>query len=68
MAIESLKGLFLDNEDVINIEPGEPKLDKVLTQKFSARNRGSVRLSLGRFYTREEWEQKREKLLNKQLP
>ncbi|MBI4287142.1 MAG: hypothetical protein HY671_01800 [Chloroflexi bacterium] len=68
MALDSLKGLFLGRQDIINVELGEPKLDKALTKRFSARNRGSVRLSLGRYYTRQEWEQRRAELVAKQLP
>jgi len=66
-AIDSLKGLFLE-EDVLDVEPKEPKLDRKLTLRFAPRNRGSVRLSLGLFYTKEEWEEKRKALLSKPLP
>jgi len=68
MSIDSLKGLFLEQENVLDIEPKEPNLDRMLTLRFAPRNRGSVRLSLGLFYTREEWEQRKKKLLAKPLP
>ena len=68
MDIDSLKGLFLEQENVLDVEPKEPKLDRELTLRFSPRNRGSVRLSLGLFYTKEEWEQRRKELLSKPLP
>jgi len=66
-AIDSLRGLFLE-DDVLDVEPKEPKLDKALTLRFAPRNRGSIRLSLGLFYTKEEWEEKRKALLSKPLP
>jgi len=67
MEIDVLKGLFLE-EDVLDVEPEEPKLDRALTFRFSPRSRGSVRLSLGLFYTKEEWGKKRKELLSKPFP
>ena len=66
--IESLKGLFIKQKNILDIEPEEPKLDKQLAIRFSTRNRGSVRLSQGLFYTREEWDRRRKELLSKPLP
>ena len=60
--IDSVKGLFLKNQDVLDIEPAEPKLGKEHAGRFSARNRGSVRLSLGLFYTKEDWQKRRAEL------
>lgn len=68
MDIYELKGLFIEDQDVIDIEPKEPKIDRALTSKFSSKHRGSVRLSLGLFYTKEEWEQRRKELVAKPLP
>ena len=68
LGIDSVKGLFPKNQDVLDIEPAEPKLGKEHARRFSARNRGSVRLSLGLFYTKEEWQKRRAKLLKKRLP
>jgi hypothetical protein len=50
-------------------DPG-PITDKVreITQKESGRFRGSVRLSLGRFWTDKEYEEYRKKVLNTPLP
>lgn len=67
MGIEVLKGLFVKG-DVQDTEPNDPKLDKALTMKYSGRHRGSIRLSQGRYYTREEWEKKRERLNKLSLP
>ncbi len=66
--IDSVLGLFLKQKNVLDIEPSEPKLDKQLTIRFATKNRGSVRLSQGLFYTKEEWEKRREELRNKPLP
>ena len=68
MDLDSLKGLFVEQEGILDVEPKEPKLDRELALRFSPKNRGSVRLSLGLFYTREEWEQRRKELLAKPLP
>lgn len=67
MGIESLYGIFL-NKDVIDEDLGEAKLDKGLTLRFAEKHRGSVRLSTGRYYTKEEWEKRRKKLLQVKLP
>lgn len=68
MVIEPIKGLFIGEKNILDIELKEPNLNKALTQKLSYRSRGSVRLSLGLFYTRSEWEQKRKSLLAEHLP
>lgn len=67
MGIEVLKGIFI-GKDVHDIEPNEPKFDKKLTIKFSGRHRGSIRLSQGRYYTKEEWEKRRKRLNSLSLP
>jgi hypothetical protein len=67
MSIERLKGKFI-REDVGDLEPSEPKLDRNLTIKFSGRHRGSIRLSQGRYYTKEEWTKRRNKLQHLSLP
>lgn len=66
--IDSIKGLFIDNENILDIDYKEPKLDKKLTIIFAMKNRGSVRLSQGLFYTKDEWENRRKELLSKSLP
>ena len=67
MNIEGLSGCFL-NRDVTDEDLGDAKLDKELTKKHFGRHRGSVRISMGRFYTREEWEKHRKTLLKLKLP
>lgn len=68
MGIEVLKGLFLNGKDVTDMEPDEPNIDRELTQKYTERLRGSVRLGAGKYYTKEEWEERRKKLLKLSLP
>lgn len=68
LRIDDLQGLFLERQNVIDIEPNEPKIDRALALRFSPKNRGSVRLSLGLFYTKEEWEKRREELVSRPLP
>jgi hypothetical protein len=67
MGIEVLKGMFI-KEDVRDKEPDDPKLDRNLTIKYSGRHRGSIRLSQGRYYTKEEWAERRKRLQNLSMP
>jgi hypothetical protein len=67
MSIEKYFGSFL-NEDVTDIDFGEAIFDRELTEKFAEKHRGSVRISTGRFYTKEEWEERRKELLKVKLP
>ncbi len=67
MGVERLYGCFLQ-KDVTDDELEEAKLDKKLTDKFTGMHRGSVRISTGRYYTREEWEKRRKHLLKIRLP
>jgi hypothetical protein len=67
LSIEKLYGYFLQ-KDVTDEDLGEAKIDRKLTDKFVGKHRGSVRISTGRFYTREEWEERRKKLLKVKLP
>jgi len=39
-----------------------------LTKRLANRFRGGVRISMGKFYTDEEWERRREKILSTPLP
>ena len=67
MSVKSLYGLLL-KRDVTDEDLGEAKLDKEMTSKFAMKHRGSVRLSTGRYYTKEEWRDRRESLLKVKLP
>ena len=59
-------------EELINVDfPEAPHITeeaRELTKRESNRFRGSVRMSLGEFWTEEEYEQFREKVLNTPLP
>ena len=67
MGIEILFGHFL-NRDVTDEDFRDAKFDRELTEKFAGKHRGSVRISTGRFYTNEEWDQRRKILLKVKLP
>jgi hypothetical protein len=68
MFLNSLKGLFLGRDDVLDMNPAKPKFSRSLALKFAFRNRGSVRLSHGLFYTEEEWKKRRKTLQERPLP
>lgn len=59
---------FIKEKDIWDIDFNEPKVDRDLTKKFAHKHRGSVRISSGRFYTKEEFKTKKEKVLKKPLP
>lgn len=59
---------FIKDKDIWDTDFGEPKVDRDLTKKFAHNHRGSVRISSGRFYTREEFKTKKEKVLKTPLP
>ncbi|MBU0568213.1 hypothetical protein KKC52_09235 [bacterium] len=44
------------------------KIDRELTLKYANRHRGSIRISTGLFYTKEEFEKQKRDLLRKKLP
>jgi hypothetical protein len=67
MSIEKLYGCFLQR-DVVDEDLKEPKLDRELNEQFAGKHRGSVRVSTGRFYTKEEWNERRKKLTKVKLP
>ncbi len=60
-------GLIKDR-DIWDADFGEPKVDRKLTEKFALKHRGSVRVSMGLFYTKEEWEDRKKEVLSKPLP
>ncbi|MDP2718608.1 MAG: hypothetical protein Q8P44_02060 [Dehalococcoidia bacterium] len=66
MDISSLKGKFVG--DVTDQEPKEPKFTRESTINMAHKHRGSVRLSKGLFYTREEWEKERVHILAEKFP
>lgn len=66
--LNALMGLFINDRNIIDLELKDANFDKELTLKFSFRNRGSIRLSQGLFYTNQEWQQRRAELIKKPLP
>ena len=68
MKLESVKEKLLGKTDIWDIDFKQPMFDRDLTMMFSSKHRGSVRLSMGLFYTKEEWDRVREKVLNTPLP
>lgn len=62
------RGLLVKNKDIIGTDFGPIKIDKEKTKKFSLRHRGNVRLSSGRYYTNEEFIERRNRVLSKPLP
>ncbi|ODS36388.1 hypothetical protein BEH94_12070 [Candidatus Altiarchaeales archaeon WOR_SM1_SCG] len=58
-------------EEVWDTDFSDLKIDehaRELTKCLANRFRGGVRISTGRFYTEEEWENKRNKVLSTPLP
>ena len=59
------------NLEIMNTEFSNLKIDESTRERvkqFAFRYRGSVRISSGRIYTDEEYEKRREKVLNTPLP
>lgn len=67
MSIENLYGCFLQ-KDVVDEDIKDAKLNRDLNSKFAGKHRGSVRISTGKYYTREEWAKRRKKLISIKLP
>jgi len=59
---------FKGREDIWDTDFKEPRIDRSLTLAFAAKHRGSIRLAMGLFYTNEEWEAIRKKVLGTPLP
>ena len=65
--ISNLMGLFVKG-DILDRDFKNKDFDRELTLNYSFRNRGSVRLSKGLFYTKEECVKRRKELIKKTLP
>ena len=50
------------------LEFGELDVDRDLIQEFSARHRGSVRISMGLFCTKNEFEKEKNEVLSHPIP
>lgn len=68
MDLELLKERFLGKKDIWDIGFRDAEFDRELTVAFGSKHRGSVRLAMGLFYTNEEWEEIRRRVLQTPLP
>ena len=68
MDFRTVKEQFKGKEDIWDTDFKEPRIDRELTLAFAAKHRGSIRLAMGLFYTNEEWEAIRKKVLGTPLP
>lgn len=68
MGLERFSGAFMGGKGVLNRDLGEPKFDRALTSKYFLKHRGSVRIGSGKFYTKDEWAEKKRELLAKAMP
>jgi hypothetical protein len=68
MSLESIKEAFVGKRDIWDVEFKPPVIDRNLTMHFGSKHRGSIRLSMGLFYTGEEWDTIRERVLETPLP
>ena len=55
-------------EDVWEVEFGNLVVDRELTKDFSAKHRGSIRISNGLFSTKEEFMEEKKKVLSQSFP
>jgi hypothetical protein len=68
MGLESIKEAFVGERDIWDVEFKPPVIDRNLTMVFGSKHRGSIRLSMGLFYTDEEWNKIRKRVLEIPLP
>ena len=61
-------GSFLKGKNILDTDMQPLKVNRKRLEAAGTRFRGSVRLNLGSYYTPEEWEEKRKKVLNSKLP
>lgn len=60
--------LFVKDRDIVETDFGPMRIDREQVRKFSLRHRGSVRLSSGKYYTEEEFEDRKKKIFKEPLP
>ncbi|MCX9015113.1 MAG: hypothetical protein OIN89_10065 [Candidatus Methanoperedens sp.] len=61
-------GIFVKDRDIVEADFGPMRINRTQVQKFSIRHRGSVRLSSGRYYTEDEFEDRKKKNFKEPLP
>jgi len=59
---------FTKDKDIWDLEFGELVVDKDLTKKFATGHRGSVRISMGLFCTKKEFEKEKKEVLSRPIP
>ena len=62
------RGVLMEGVDIWDLEFGELDVDRNLIQEFSARHRGSVRISMGLFCTKKEFEKEKKEVLSHPIP
>ena len=62
------RGVFIEGVDIWDMDFGELDVDRNLIQEFSARHRGSVRISMGLFCTKKEFEKEKKEVLSRPIP
>ena len=61
-------GQFVKDRDIVDADFGPLKIDREKVKKFSFSHRGSVRFSVGKYYTNEEFEERKKRVLSEPLP
>lgn len=61
-------GLFVKDRDIVEADFGPMRIDREQVKKFSLKHRGSVRLSSGKYYTEEKFEDRKKKIFKEPLP
>ncbi len=67
-ALPKMGQLIKDKDEIWDKDFSDLVIDRELTERFATKNRGSVRISSGLFYTKKEYEIKRKKILSEPLP
>jgi len=59
---------FWEGKDVSETEFGSPKINKETIIKYSSKFRDNIKFAFGKFYTSEEYEEKRRRIYSIPLP
>lgn len=61
-------GSFIEGINIIEADLGPMKINRSQVNRFSRRPSGSVRLSCGLYYSGEEFQERKQKVLSASLP
>ena len=61
-------GMFVKNKDIVDSDFGPLNIDREKVNRFASKHRGSVRLASGRYYTCQDFEERKSEVLKKHLP